>query len=567
MPLQHFAWKEPEVIPGVVQDQLNDFSTPFQSILFQRGVTTSGEAIELLVPSAYPADLDLQMRHLDKACNIIRKSIQANKKIIIYGDYDADGITSTAILTLALKKITANIIPFLPNRFNMGYGLNKQIIQSFSEQEIGLVITVDNGIRSHAETDFAKSLGIEMIITDHHSPDSVLPDAGAVINPKCPDDTYPNKHLAGVGVVYKLICALATIFPEIAPLDYIDLVAIGTVADVVPLIGENRYLVHKGLSLLNNKVRQRQSLASLIGAANLSGRKITSSDISFQIAPRLNAAGRLDIQNPDIPLKLLLSSDPSVTGRLAQELENYNFQRRILSQELQENIEVHLGQDDRSRFMIMSFSESNHPGVAGIAAGYLTRKYYLPAIVGQIGQEYTIASCRSIPEFNVLAALDKQEALFERYGGHKMAAGFTIQNEKLDILQEKLSSTAEAELSDLDLIPSLSIDAIIDLGQITPSLIKELEKLEPTGSNNPQALFMTRDLKCIRKSLVGKKSDHLRMSVSNGDLVFNTIGFGLGEKVDMIEGDFDMAYRISENHYQGRREIQLQIVDIRPRSE
>jgi single-stranded-DNA-specific exonuclease len=384
-----------------------------------------------------------------------------------------------------------------------------------------------------------------------------------LINPKIPDDPYPCKHLAGAGVVYKLVCALAYSFPEIIPSDYIDLVAIGTVADVVPLVGENRYLVLKGLAAINDITRRRQSLSSLIGAANLSGRNITSSDISYQIAPRLNASGRLDSEDPEIPLKLLLSSDLSETGILSQELENHNHKRKSLSRELQTRIESHLDLEGSRKNLIISLSESNHLGVAGIAAGYLARKYHAPAIVGQIGPDFTIASCRSIPEFDIVNALDKQADLFERYGGHKMAAGFTIKNEKLDVLEDRIKSEIEKELSGMDLRPSLDIDAIISFDQITPSLVTEIKKLEPTGAKNPQPIFMSRNINYVRKSIVGKNGDHLRLTVNDGSFTFNAIGFGLGKFINSIEYPFEIAYRITENHYQGKTEIQLQIEDIR----
>ena len=473
MPLQHFLWNEPHPIPDFVADNLEIYSEPFQSILFQRGITTSEEAINFLLPKKQDWHSAIQLRQIDTACQLISDAVENQDLITVYGDYDADGITSTALLTLTLRKIGGKVIPYLPNRFSSGYGLNIQAINELHDLGVKLLITVDNGIRSSIEISHAKSLGMTVVVTDHHEPDIHLPDADALINPKIPDDNYPNKQLAGVGVIYKLVCALQDLYPKINPQDYLDLVAIGTVADVVPLIGENRYLVRQGLTVLNRF--QRQGVVSLIGVANLNNRKITSSDISFQIAPRINSSGRLELDQADIPLKLLLSSNPGESGSLAQELEIHNTRRKILSRDLQNRIDSEIHKLVPTPSIIMSFDKNNHLGVAGIVAGYLARKYYSPVIVGQIGSEVTTASCRSIPEFDIISALDQCKNMFIRHGGHKMAAGFTIQNEDISKLRNRLESIAVDHLSGLDLHPILDIDAEISLDSINNSLFKELE--------------------------------------------------------------------------------------------
>ncbi len=561
MPLQHFLWNDPRPIPDSVAENLEIYSEPFRSILFQRGITTSEGAINFLLPKEQDWHSAIQLRQIDTACQIISAAVENQDLITVYGDYDADGITSTALLTLILRKIGGNVIPFLPNRFSSGYGLNIQKINELHNLGVKLLITADNGIRSNAEVSHAKSLGISVIITDHHEPGNHIPDADALINPKLPDDNYPNKHLAGVGVIYKLVCALQDIYPIINPQDYLDLVAIGTVADVVPLTGENRYLVRQGLTVLNRL--QRQGLVSLIGVANLNNRKITSTDISFQIAPRINSSGRLEVDQADIPLKLLLSSSPGESGSLAQELEVHNTRRKVLSRNLQNRINSEILKLVPTPSIIMSFEKNNHLGVAGIAAGYLARKYYSPVIVGHMGSELTIASCRSIPEFNIISALDQCKDLFIRHGGHKMAAGFTIQNQKLTKLKRRLLSITKDHLSGLDLHPKLDIDAEISLDSIDNSLYKELEKLEPAGSHNKQALFLTRNLTVKNKSIVGKNSDHLKLTVSDGDYNFDAIGFGLGHISDIMAEKFDLVYVLTINNYQGKNSFQLQIQDLR----
>ena len=561
MPLQHFAWNEPQKVPAAVAENLEIYSEPFQSILFRRGITTADEAINFLMPKKLDWYSAIQLRQVDTACRLILEAVNNNDAIAIYGDYDADGITSTAILTMVLKIIGAKVIPYLPNRFTSGYGLNLQIIDELASQRIKLLITADNGIRSDLEITRAKSLGIKVIVTDHHEPDDNLPPADALINPKLPDDNYPNKQLAGVGVIYKLVCALQEYFPIINPQDYLDLVAIGTIADVVPLTGENRYLVRQGLLILNKF--QRQGIVSLIGAANLNNRKITSSDISFQIAPRINSTGRLDVDPADIPLKLLLSSDPRESGSLAQELEIHNTRRKNISQKLQKCIEAEIVSSGPRPLIITSFKENNHLGVAGIAAGHLARKYYSPVIIGQVGNQVTTASCRSIPEFNMIDALTKCKDLFIRFGGHKMAAGFTIQNEEIANLIGRLELIGQEVLSGMELRPRIDIDAEISLDQVNITLFKELEKLEPTGSQNKQALFITRNLFAKSKYKVGKDAAHLKLTVSDGHNYIDAIGFGMGDISESLIGNFDLVYALTVNNYQGNKSYQLQIQDIR----
>ncbi len=562
MPLQHFQWKMPRLIPDFVANNLDIYSEPFQSILFQRGITTAEDAINFLLPKKQDWHSAIKLRQINTACQLISEAVENQDLITVYGDYDADGITSTALLTLTLRTIGGNVIPYLPNRFSSGYGLNIQAINKLHDLGVKLLITADNGTRSGTEILHAKSLGIAVIVTDHHEPGNHLPAADALINPKLPDDNYPNKQLAGVGVIYKLICALQVLYPKINPQDYLDLVAIGTVADMVPLTGENRYLVRQGLTVLNRL--QRQGIVSLIGVANLNNRKITSADISFQIAPRINSSGRLEIDQADIPLKLLLSSNTRESGTIAQDLEIHNTQRKTLSRDLQNRIDSEILKLVPSSSMIISFDKNNHLGVAGIAAGYLARKYYSPVIVGQIGSEVTTASCRSIPEFNMISALDQCKDMFVRYGGHKMAAGFTIHNKNIFKLTSQLETIASDQLSGLDLHPSLDIDAEISLTSINISLFKELEKLEPTGAQNRQALFLTRNLFAKNKSRVGKNSDHLKFTVSDGNNYFDAIGFGMGDISETMSEEFDLVYALTINNYRGKKSFQLHIQDIKP---
>lgn len=557
-----FQWVFPEPVPETINANLDSFSCPFRSVLYRRGCKTSQDAVSYLLPQdpAFPRELDLG--HLDLACDLIKNSINSDQKIAVYGDYDVDGITATALLALALRNITSQVSTYIPNRLSDGYGLNKSAIDSLHQQGIDLLITVDNGIRSNPEVSYANSLGMKVIITDHHQPSDPLPDAFAIINPKLPGDPYPNKNLAGVGVAYKLVCRLGDHFSQINPCEYLDLVALGTIADIVPLSGENRYLVKQGLIQINQ--RQRQSLLSIIGTAGLQNKIISASDISYQIAPRINSSSRLSNTNHLVPLDLLLSTNPAVCGTHAQIIEIHNDRRKRISQDMQERLDSLFSSQESLPPILISFDPENVLGVAGITAGHLTRKYYLPTIIGTVGERTTTASCRSIPEFDIISALNDNSDLFIRFGGHKLAAGFTVENDHLAEVCERMTALAENKFSKLDLRPQLEIDAVVSLSDLQTDLHRELQKLEPTGEGNPTPVFVVREISTKQLSRVGKKGDHLKFIIDDGEKTMPAIAFGLGRLADAISGKIDVAFNFTENEYRGKKEYQLQVLDIKP---
>ena len=554
-------WRKPATLPESVQNSLASFSAPFQSILYQRGCETENDAISLLLPSPPRSLPSQQLGHLDLASQIIMESINDNAKIAVYGDYDTDGISATALLTLALRKINAEVIPFIPNRLEDGYGLNETAIDTLHKEGASLLITVDNGIRSTREVAYAKSLGMAVIVTDHHQPPDSLPDADALLNPKIPGDPYPYKHLAGVGVAYKLAEKLSCDYPNLNPADYLDLVALGTIADIVPLTGENRYLVKKGLAQINQ--HSRQSLYSLIRTAGISGRTINAADISFQIAPRINSSGRLENINHLLPLQLLLSTDHASCGNLSQLLEIHNDRRKKISQSMRERIESQLPSTEELPSILVSMEPENDQGVAGIAAGYLTNKYYLPSIVGKIGPSTTTASCRSIPEFDIVAALEKVSDLLLHYGGHPLAAGFTIANHRLSDFHDRISVQADQSLADLERHPTLEIDAFVQLSELDQSLFQEISKLEPTGEGNPAPVFAATKLSASDIRKIGQNGSHLKLNITDGRYVFPAIGFGFGDLANKLPSTFELAFHFTENEFRGSKEFQLQILDLR----
>ncbi len=559
MILPRFNWIMPVSVPEDIDTEVSSYSSAFRSVLYQRDLCTDERVLSFLLPKKPSWYSSQQLLNIDKACLIIQSAIQNNENIVIYGDYDADGITSAAMLILALSKVSTKLTSYIPNRLIEGYGLNKSALLTLAENGANLVITVDNGIRSVDEIKYANSLGLKVIITDHHTPEKTLPPAEAIINPKLPGDTYPDKNLAGAGVTFKLITALSRIYPVINPLDYLDLVAIGSVADVVPLIGENRYLVRKGLALLNQS--QRQSIFSLLGVSSLTPGKVRSSDISFQIAPRINSPGRLG--SADISLNLLISQDPQICGDLSQVLDNRNFQRKKASQELESMAEKIATKEESLPFVLIALDPNFHLGVVGIAAGALAKKYHIPSIVGNMGPEFTTASCRSIPEFNLISALDQCKDLFVRYGGHSQAAGFTIANENLPELQKRLTSLAEEQLENIDLRSSISIDAIVSLDQLNAGFYSELEKLEPTGSHNPAPTFLSTKLNASQVQVVGQDGAHLKMKITDGRYTLDAIGFGLGFLSDFIPPQFDAVYKFNLNEFRGNITYQMLISDLK----
>jgi len=562
MSLHRYLWQYPNPVLEFIKEELDTFSPAFQSVLSNRGITSLKDALNFLLPQTPEWSSKINLRHSDKASKLIIDAIQNNEIIGVYGDYDADGITSTALITLALREIGASVIPYIPDRQKEGYGLNKIAINSLHDQGVSLLITVDNGIRSFDEISHANSLKMVVIVTDHHTPGEIMPPAAAILNPKLPDDPYPNKNLAGVGVAYKLVCAISKYMPQLNPEDYLDLVAIGTVADIVPLKGENRYLVRKGLTRLN--FNQRQSILSLLGVSGHVNKSINASDISFQIAPRINSSGRLDSESAQTPLNLLLSSVLKDCSEYAQKLENHNFKRKTLSKDLELYVDKIISDQAPHPPLLMVLSPDISIGLAGIAAGFLARKYNLPAIVGQSGDEYTTASCRSISDFNIINALDSCQNLFDHYGGHSLAAGFTVKNTNIPKLRNHLTKLALAQLSEISRHPILMIDAELVLDDLNNSLYEEIKKLEPTGEGNPVPVFVTKNLSAVKPKRVGKNSDHLKMIVTDGTRSFDAICFGLGDVFFNLPPIFDLAYNLTKNDYRGAGTLQLHVLDIVP---
>ena len=554
-------WQIAALITPEAEQELHGYPPILRQILFNRGYATRKAARNFL--EAQPPDNTdpFNLLGITEAAQRVERALRMGERIAIYGDYDVDGVTSTALLYLYLSNLGANVFGYIPNRFDEGYGLNNDALSALREDGTDLVITVDCGIRSLAEVEYARNLGLDIIITDHHNPGDELPNALAVIDPKQPGDSYPEKDLAGVGIAYKLTSALdKQLENTISPADdYLDLVALGTVADLAPLIGENRSLVRRGLQKLRNP--QRQGLLSLMGVAGLTPKQMTASDIGFGLGPRLNAAGRLD--DAEAALNLIITHDIFEAGQLAQQLEIQNRERQKITRAIQGQAEELALSANPEALMLFAVHPDFNAGVVGLAASRLTEQYYRPSVVGQIDDDFTRASCRSIAEFHITEALDQCADLLVRYGGHAAAAGFTVRNENLFELSERLKSLAAEKLTQIDLRPTLHADLEIPLSALNPTLLEHLNWMQPTGYGNHQASFVSRNLKPLRYRTVGKDSSHLKLSVTDGAITFDAIAFRLGDWANRMPQRIDLLYRFEMNEFNGRKTLQLNIQDIK----
>jgi single-stranded-DNA-specific exonuclease len=541
------------------------FPPVLRQILFNRGYATDAEARAFLKAEPNFDTDPFQMTGMQAAVERICRALEQNEPVAIYGDYDVDGVTATALLVDTLKALGANVRGYIPNRFEEGYGLNNDALSQLKDEGTRLVISVDCGIRSPDEALHARTIGLDLIISDHHHPsEGALPPALAVINPKQPGDAYPDKDLAGVGIAYKLAEALVSQFPPVVDfqLDHLlDLVALGTVADLAPLVGENRFLVRRGLRQIRGTTRQ--GLFSLAAVADLTLAKVNATDIGFRLGPRLNASGRLE--SALASYELLTTRDIFRAGQLAQQLEVQNRERQRITREMQAQAEALALADEADAFLLFAAHQDFNAGVVGLAASRLTETYYRPAIVAHIDSGTTRGSCRSIPEFHITDALDKCADLLVRHGGHAAAAGFTVENDKLDELVTRLKTIAREELSSKDLRQTLTADAEVPLTSVRPDLLNALKYLEPTGYGNPDAVFVSRNVRVRNARTVGGDGKHLKLYLEDAHgVTHDAIGFRLGHLQPDLPERIDIMFTYEINEFNGRTNYQLNLKDVKP---
>lgn len=559
-------WVIADVLPSEVDSALADFPPAFRQILYNRGVRTMSDAIQFLHPDLSATYDPFLLTGMEDAVRDILAAIDRHELIAVYGDYDVDGVTATTLLVEVLQKLGGDAIGYIPNRFDEGYGLHPEAMHQLFERGVKLVITVDCGIRSNAEVIYAQELGMRVIISDHHTPLGELPPT-TVICQKQVDDTYPFKDLAGVGLAYKIAAGLFAICPQegISAEDWLDLVALGTVADILPLKGENRVLVRKGLDKI--RTGSRQGLRALAGVSKVDIQKALSSHIGFALGPRLNAAGRRE--SAMAALDLLLETDVEKASLLAQQLDDQNRERQVLTQEIQQRALDELSKaplDDILFYFDTEEHFSKMSGVVGLAAARLTEMHYRPSVVGCIGPDTTRASCRSIPEFHITEALDECSDLLVHHGGHAMAAGFTVLNKNIPELQERLRQISRARLKGLDLQPLLKVDMVIPLTELHPSLLDAMAALEPTGLGNPEPIYACRGLRVQRAKTVGNQDQHLKMTVTDGTISYDAIGFRQGHWLSHLPQRIDIVFTFEMNQFNGFSSLQLNVRDIRDSS-
>lgn len=561
-------WKvnpENKALQEVLGRELNILPVTAQ-LLVNRGLVDSGKAFSFLKPELKDLHDPFLFKDMDKAVERIFAALSRGDKIALWGDYDVDGTTSTALLYLFFREIGVEALSYIPSRQTEGYGLNAEAIKKLHASGVKLIITVDCGISNHDEVAFANSLGLNTIVSDHHELEKGLPPAFAVLNPKRGDCPFPFKWLAGVGVAFNLAMALRAHLrdkgwfndrrPEPNLKKYLDLVAIGTVADLVPLVDENRVLVSHGLKELERT--ERIGLKALMEAASL--RKVDAESIAFQLAPRINAAGRLS--TAQTALRLLVSDDAKEAVSLASDLNRENsLRQRIEEETLTHALSMLECETPPDRGIVLA-SDNWNPGVIGIVASRLADRFSKPAVMIALDGEAGKGSARGIKSFNILEGLKACSSLLDRYGGHKAAAGLTIPRANIERFKRDFIGYINGNLRDDDLVPEISIDAVVSLSDIDKRLVAEIESLAPFGQSNSEPLLCLTDAHIVATEVVGTR--HLRLTVRQDGRrpPFQGIGFGLAPLHPIKGAGYGIAFSPYFDDWQGIRNLKLRIKDV-----
>lgn len=535
-----------------------------QMVLLARGMENKDQVMEFL-RTDFSLLLDpFLIPDMDKAVSEIEEALANDKKIAVYGDYDVDGVTATCAIVKYLQSKNARYEYYIPDRISEGYGLNMQAIDTLHNNGVKLLITVDSGITAIEETAYARSLGMHVVITDHHECKEELPEAEAVVNPRRLDSIYPFKELAGVGVAFKLLCALERnnkTIDEMMNL-YGDIVAIGTIADVMPLVSENRAIVANGLKLLEKT--KNKGLYALMKKLNIYGKTITASNVSFMMAPRINAAGRLG--GAATSARMLLTDDEREAAELADLLCDMNAQRQEAENEIYKEITARMESEfdkDNDKAIVL-WGENWHNGVIGIVASRLAEKYSAPTVLISLDNESGKGSGRSIKGFNLYQALEKNSDYLEKYGGHEMAVGLTIAKDKLTEFRHALNDYCIKVINEEDIVPTIVVDCEVTPEMLSMSQVQSLETLEPFGMENPQPIFVIRNMKIGELTPIGKDK-HVKLRVERNGKSFYALGFGLPTiGCQFTEGDVvDIVCSADINEFRGNRSVQLVIKDIK----
>jgi single-stranded-DNA-specific exonuclease len=537
-------------------------------LLAIRGLDEVDAAARFLKPSLEHLLDPMGLTDMAPALERLLRAIAQRERIAVHGDYDVDGITSTVILRRALELLGGDVVHFIPERLRDGYGLQPAAIERLHAEGVHVIVSVDCGIRGAEAARRARELNVDLIITDHHEPDHALPDAYAVVNPKRHDCSYADKHLAGVGVALKLVQALCTRSGKAAWLPaFVKIAAIGTLADVVPLVGENRVIAKLGLQLLS-KGPHKVGLRALLDVAGLTGKQIDSYHIAFMLAPRVNAAGRMS--TPDLATRLLLAADETMADEaheLAEQLETENTRRRQEEQDIVAKARkvIETDPDVGSRSVLVVAGEEWHRGVIGIVASKIVDAFYRPTIVLSTENGLAHGSCRSIPGFDMLAALESCAPMLLRFGGHKQAAGLQIESARIKEFRQAINEWGEERLSPDDLRPRLWLDGPLSFAHINSQVAEELGALAPFGPGNPKPVFHTSAVQIVdgpRKL----KDRHLKMAFRQNQRTFRAIAWNAAEREALLaekKDGVELAFSLENNEFQGESYLELRVEDFR----
>lgn len=559
--MTHCRWN---ILPGPEKSlaDTSEFPPLISRILFHRGLASPSQIEAFIASDSRLSGDPSLLPGMHEAVARIYRALLCGESIGVYGDFDADGVTATALLVEGLGKIGVTAVPYIPHRVTEGYGLKTDALENLRKQGISLVISVDCGITAVEPVIEAKRRGLDIIVTDHHVPLAQIPQAAAVIDPKLPGSCYPFPDLSGVGVAFKLLQAVFNGLGRQDELEMLfDLVALGTVADMVNLLGENRYLVKKGLRVLNES--PRLGIREMAAQANLGERTLESESISFVLAPRLNAAGRLDHANASY--RLLTTDSVDEARKLAAWLQQKNSERQELTADA-----VRVAREQVIVPGIGGTLFASHPefpaGICGLVASRLVDEYYRPAVVVRRGEQYSSGSCRSIPEFNMIEALNGYEARgegFLQFGGHAQAAGFTILTKNLTSLAAHLSQEADLRLAGVDLRPRIDVDAEVKLTDLGGDIYPWIQKLAPFGQGNPRPTFLSRGVEVMECRGMGNGGDHLRLKVRQGGTVWSAVSFGMGCHQAEVCSPLDIVFSVEADRWNGTERLRLNVLDFR----
>lgn len=556
---------------GLTQKQVKEFSQKYgilpilSVVLLNRGISDEESLRKYIKKPLDSIYNPMLLPGMEKACNRIKSAIDNNEKIVIYGDYDADGVTSVSILYLFLSELGANVSYYIPDRLTEGYGLNIKAVNKLSKSGTKLIITVDCGIVSSGEVELAKAQGMDVIITDHHTPQDKIPDT-IVVHPNLPQSEYPFKELAGVGVAFKLILGLgmtlgiksSDIFNK-----YVEIAAIGTISDVVPLRDENRVIVDRGIKAL--KVTKNFGLSSLLDLAGVNRDLITTTSVAFGITPRINATGRLSSAKDAV--EMLTSASHEEGYKKALELDSLNRKRQAVEKDILDEALSKINADCNfsAKKVIVIAGDDWHEGVIGIVAAKICDKFYKPCIVLSTKDGLATGSARSIPSFNIFEALKSCEDLLTKFGGHSQAAGLSLSASDIDAFSQKINHYASTTLKDEDMVKSIELDLRLNPTDINMRTAEALSVLEPLGAENEKPIFSLCNIPVLTASKIGVDGKHLKLSLGSQKNLINAVGFGMGEYADYLKsGDFiDVAFNLDINDFRGTKSVQLILKDIK----